>query len=48
MTDTWFVNIAGIKVYAVPDTNLKRSGPNAYGEQTDEHGQFIGTTGLLD
>ena len=46
--DTWFVNVEGIQIYAVPDPNLQRSGPTAYGEQTDDQGQFLGTTALLD
>jgi hypothetical protein len=46
--DTWFVNIEGLRIYAVPDPNLKRSGPNAYGEQTDDQGQYLGTANLLD
>jgi len=48
IADTWFVNVEGIRIYAVPDPNLQRSGPNAYGEQTDDQGQFLGTAGLLD
>jgi len=46
--DTWFVNTEGIHIYAVPDPNLKRRGPNAFGEQTDESGQFVRTAYLLD
>lgn len=48
VADTWFVNVEGIRIYAVPDPDLKRSGPNAYGEQTDDQGQFLGTASLLD
>jgi hypothetical protein len=48
VADTWFVNVEGIQIYAVPDPNLLRSGPTAYGEQTDDQGQFVGTAGLLD
>jgi hypothetical protein len=48
IADTWFVNLEGIQIYSVPDPNLKRRGANAHGEQTDEHGQFIGTADLLD
>jgi len=46
--DTWFVNVEGIRIYAVPDPTLQRSGPNAFGEQTDDQGQFLGTAALLD
>ena len=48
VADTWFVNIEGIEIYAVPDPNLRRSGPDAFGEQTDDQGQSLKTTGLLD
>jgi hypothetical protein len=48
IADTWFVNLEGIQIYSVPDPDLKRRGANAYGERTDEHGQFIGTADLLD
>ncbi|MHC4508399.1 MAG: hypothetical protein ACYTAO_05490 [Planctomycetota bacterium] len=48
ITDMWFVNVEGIRIYAVADPNLQRSGPNAYGEQTDDKGQFLKTAGLLD
>jgi len=48
IADTWFVNLEGIQIYAVPDPNLKQRGVNAYGEQTDERGQFVGTADLLD
>ncbi len=30
------------------NSNLQRSGPTAFGEQTDDQGQFLGTAGLLD
>jgi hypothetical protein len=48
VADTWFVNLEGIAIYAVPDPNLKQRGANAHGEQTDERGQFVGTADLLD
>ncbi len=48
IADTWFVNLEDIRIYAVPDPNLKQRGLNAHGEQTDERGQFVGTAGLLD
>lgn len=48
IADTWFVNLEGIRIYAVQDPNLKRRGANAYGERTDERGQFVGTADLID
>jgi len=48
IADTWFVNLKGIHIYAVSDPSRKQRGANAYGEQTDERGQFVGTADLLD
>jgi len=48
IADTWFVNLEGIRIYSVQDPNLKKRGANAYGERTDEYGQFVGTVDLLD